>query len=48
MLQLGTVVKPYGKVIAIAFIGGERYYFMRDGSSIAMMPADFIEALSTN
>jgi hypothetical protein len=43
-LSIGTQIKPYGKVIAIAWLG-ERYYFLSDErGSVAMMPATTIEA----
>lgn len=48
-LALGTVVKPWGRIVAVANGGmfGERYYFLRDTNprsrSIAMMPADVVE-----
>jgi len=44
MLKLGTVVKPYGKVSAVGFISGERYYWFVDKyGSVAMMPASAVE-----
>jgi hypothetical protein len=43
MIPLGTVVKPYGKVSAVANIDGERYYFMEKRGDVAMMPAVLIE-----
>jgi hypothetical protein len=27
VISLGVTVKPYGKVVAVACISGERYYF---------------------
>jgi hypothetical protein len=43
-LPLGTVVKPYGKIGAVMFTGGERYYMLtsKDGD-VAMMPWFVIE-----
>ena len=40
-LALGTVVPPYGKIGAILLTGGERYYLLSEGRSVAMIP-DFI------
>lgn len=42
-LPLGKVVKPYGKIGAILWTGGERYYLLHKGRSVAMIPATVIE-----
>ena len=43
-LDLGKWIKPWGKIAAIAFISGERYYFMRGKrGEIAMMPWSVVE-----
>ncbi len=40
MLKLGKTYKPYGKLAAIRYADGERYYFFVDKhGSFAMMPA---------
>lgn len=42
-LQLGTKTR-WGKIAAVGFIGGERYYWMIDRyGTVAMMPADAVE-----
>lgn len=43
-IPLGTFVMPFGKVEAITYTGGERYYMMigHDGAT-ALMPASVIE-----
>ena len=46
MLDIGQVVKPYGRVVAIMLTGGERYYFFIDKhKTVSMMPACSIEKL---
>jgi hypothetical protein len=41
---LGQIVKPWGKIGAIGFVKGERYYFLIDREgSVSMMPADVVE-----
>lgn len=43
-LSLGTVVKPYGKVGAVMFTGGERYYMLTDKhGTVSLMPWFTIE-----
>jgi hypothetical protein len=40
---LGTKTR-WGKIAAVGFIGGERYYWMIDRyGTVAMMPADAVE-----
>ncbi len=44
IVPLGTVVKPWGKVSAVGFTGGERYYWLIDEhGTVSMMPASLIE-----
>lgn len=42
-LLIGMEVKPYGKIGAVMFTGGERYYMMSDGSDVALMPWFVVE-----
>lgn len=43
-LPLGTAT-PWGKIIAIHFRGGERYYHLLDAkNSASLMPASLVEA----
>lgn len=42
-LALGTIVEPYGEIGAVMVTGGERYYLIKDGFGVALMPADVIE-----
>ena len=43
---LGTVVQPYGKIGAVLFLSGERYYHLIDEhGNVAMMPAQMIEQM---
>lgn len=45
-LRIGTVVEPYGKIGAILFLSGERYYHLIDDDGcVSMMPAEMIEAM---
>ena len=46
-LLLGDKVKPWGKIIAIGNgrALGERYYFLKKGNCISMMPASVIEKM---
>lgn len=44
MKEVGSVT-PWGKVVAIGWVG-ERYYWMEDSHGVvSMMPADFVEAM---
>ena len=43
LVAIGTVIKPWGKVIAVGLTGGERYYWLDDNGVISMMPACEIE-----
>ena len=42
-IPLGTMIKEYGKVGAVACIQGERYYFMVRGNLVSMIPAFMLE-----
>ena len=42
MVNLGAKTK-WGKVAAIVFRDGERYYMMAKVGAVALMPADVIE-----
>lgn len=48
VVPLGTFVHPLGKIGAVGFIGGERYYWTvgHDGA-VGMMPAHTVERLAT-
>lgn len=40
----GTTVKPYGRIEAVSFRDGERYYMLLDGPrNVSLMPAGMIE-----
>jgi len=39
LLPLGTVVKPYGKLGMIAWLGERYYFFVGEDNSVAMVPA---------
>lgn len=44
ILDIGTEVKPYGKVAAVGTTMGERYYwFVDEQGAVAMMPAIAVE-----
>jgi hypothetical protein len=46
MILIGTIIKPYGRVSAIAngVSYGERYYFFTDKyGSVSMIPAKLVE-----
>lgn len=45
-MPLGTYVHPYGKVGAVAFLGGERYYFLSEGNGVSMIPAFMLEPMA--
>lgn len=43
-IEIGTVVKPWGTVMAVGIHGGERYYWLSNKYGvISMMPADVVE-----
>jgi len=45
-LQLGTLIKPYGKIAAVGMLKGERYYWLCDTwGVVSMMPASLIEKM---
>ena len=44
-LTLGLTVPPWGRIAAVLWTGGERYYHLLDKQgTVSMMPADVIEA----
>lgn len=44
IVPLGTIVKPWGRVAAVGFTGGERYYWLIDEhETVSMMPASVVE-----
>jgi hypothetical protein len=45
-LDIGSTVKPWGKIVSVLFTGGERYYLMqgRNGGAISLMPWSTVEA----
>lgn len=46
-LPLGTMTE-WGRISAVGFTGGERYYWITDeDGAVAMMPADFVEPRPT-
>lgn len=46
-LKIGAVVKPYGKIAAIGWLQGERYYWLIDKyGTVSMMPAFVVEKYS--
>ena len=43
-LELGRIVRPYGKLIAVALISQERYYFFVDRHrTVSFFPATMFE-----
>jgi len=38
IIPLGTIVKPWGKVAAVGWTGGERYYWFIKDNSVSMIP----------
>lgn len=46
VIPMGEVIKPYGKVVAILLLTGERYYHLvDDDGNVSMMPQDVLETL---
>ena len=47
-LRMGTVIPGYGKIGAVGFTGGERYYWLlkRNGRDVAIMPWSIVEPLA--
>jgi hypothetical protein len=43
IIPIGTRIDPWGEIVAIGLTGGERYYWLDDGDSVAMIPAAIIE-----
>jgi hypothetical protein len=44
IIPIGYEVKPWGKVIAVGWLQGERYYWLLDIRGISMMTAARVEA----
>lgn len=42
-LPIGTIVKPFGRISAVGWIGERYYWFVKDGD-VSMIPADMVEA----
>jgi hypothetical protein len=44
-VEIGTAVKPWGRVVAVGIVGGERYYWLkhRAPECISMVPAEVVE-----
>jgi hypothetical protein len=45
LLNPGTDCPLYGKIAAVLFTGGERFYMMIKNETISLMPGDLIEKL---
>lgn len=43
-IPLGTVIKPYGKVAAVGWVG-ERYYWLVKEGCVSMIPAAVLEPM---
>jgi len=46
IIPLGTVVKPWGKIVAVGITGGERYYWFVEVDApncVAMIPGFMVE-----
>lgn len=44
MINLGTIIEPWGKVAAVGITGGERYYWLiNKHGTVSMIPATDIE-----
>ena len=45
MKRIGARLSPYGKIVAIGSLSGERYYwFIDEHGAVAMLPAAVVEA----
>jgi hypothetical protein len=45
-IKLGSTVKPYGTVVGVGMISGERYYWFTDHRGVvSMMPAIVVETI---
>jgi hypothetical protein len=44
-LQLGTIIKPYGKIAAIGWVGERYYWLISKHGTVSMMPAFIIEEM---
>ena len=43
---LGETVKPYGRIVAVGCLKGERYYWLVDQhKTVSMMPAVIVEGV---
>src|SRR3990167_1697431 len=45
MIPLGVSIHPLGKVAAMAYEQGERYYWFVDKDDVTLMPADVVEPM---
>jgi hypothetical protein len=43
LIKIGTVIKDFGKVVAVGWIG-ERYYWLIKNGVVSMIPASTLEA----
>jgi hypothetical protein len=43
--RLGDRVPHYGRIDAMLWISGERYFMLTDGNCVSLMPAEVIERL---
>jgi hypothetical protein len=45
IIDLGVIVRPWGKVAAVGILNGERYYWFTDeGGNVSMIDADTAES----
>lgn len=42
LIRLGTTVKPWGKCVAVGWVG-ERYYWFLSKGTVSMIPAHVVE-----
>ena len=42
-LDIGTWVKPWGEIVMVGCLHGERYYWFAWGGGVSMLPADVVE-----
>ena len=43
MLIIGTVVEPWGEIVAVGHVGERYYWLLDDDGTISMIPAPTIE-----
>ena len=43
ILTLGTVIEPWGKLVAVGFVGERYYWFISKYGVITMLPASVVE-----